>query len=191
MGTSKPKQKPKMRYESNELLLIKNVFNENSDILMAMRKVFFQVKLKKSEIDLLKPITQSKEVMKLLRKTYLPELELDAPVGQLIDLWLTVDNKDKTPMEAVLALRVRSRLMALIEVGLQRFGNLDGDVSGNIVNYKPDFEKDDTDNYVEFTSRNALITHTEFQLAQIRALSERKEETKEETEKRLGMDSTK
>lgn len=189
MGTTKPKAKPKMRYESNELALIKNVFHENSEILMAMRKVFFQVKLERSEMELLKPITQSKEVMALLRKTYLPELELDAPVGQLIDLWLTVDNAEKTPMEAVLALRVRERLMQHLEAGLKRFKDLGAPVKGIIVDYKPNFDQDDEEGYVEFIARNALITHTEFQLAQIRALSEKKEETVEEAKKRMGMDS--
>lgn len=184
------KTKPKMRYENNELGIIKSTFSENPAILLALRKVFFQAKLTKADLETLKPIRENKAVQELVRKTYLPEIELDTPIGQVIDLWLTVDSKDKTPIESTLALKVRSRLMELIEAGLARLETDKTEPTQKIIDFKPDFNLSDEDLYIEWTARNGVITHSEFQLSQISVLAERKDETPEETKKRIAMNST-
>jgi len=184
------KTKQKMRYENNELGLIKSTFSENPALLLALRKVFFQAKLTKDDLEVLKPVRENKAVQALVRKTYFPEIELDTPIGQVIDLWLTVDSKDKSPLEARLALMVRNRLMELINAGLARLETEDVKPTQKIIDFKPDFSLSDEDLYVEWTARNGLITHTEFQLSQLAVLAERKDETPEETKKRLAMNST-
>jgi len=178
-----------MRYENNELGIIKSTFSENPAILLALRKVFLQVELSKADIEVLKPIRENEVVQALVRKTYLPTIELDAPIGQIIDLWLTVDSKDKTPMESVLALKVRTRLMELIETGLTRLETDKTEATEVVVDWKPDYSLEDDELYVEWTARNGVITHTEFQMSQISVLAEKKEETPEQTAKRLKMDS--
>jgi len=185
------KTKQKMRYGNNELGLIKNTFGENPALLLVMRKVFFQAKFTKTDLDTLKPIRENDAIKELIRKTYLPEIELDTPIGQVIDLWLTVDNKDKSPEESTTALKVRARLMELIEAGLKRLESDDTKPTEEIIGFKPDFSLDDEKLYVEWTARNGLITHSEFQLSQLVVLAEKKNETPEETKKRLAMNSTK
>lgn len=184
------KKKQKMRYGDSELGIIKSTFSENPAILLALRKVFLQAKLTKEDLEVLKPIRENKAVQSLVRKTYLPELELDAPIGQMIDLWLTVDNKDKSPMESTLALKVRARLMELINAGLARLETDKTDATEKVIEFKPDFELDDENLYVEWMARNGVITHTEFQLSQLSFLAEKKDETPEELKKRLQRDSS-
>lgn len=184
------KKKPKMRYGDNELGIIKSTFSENPALLLVMRKVFFQAPLTKGDLDVLKAVRENKAVQSVVRKTYLPEVELDAPVGQIIDLWLTVDSKDKSPEESTTALKVRARLLELIEAGLKRLETDKTEPTEEIIKWTPDFELDDQKLYVEWTARNGLITHTEFQLSQLSFLAEKKNETPEETKKRLEKDST-
>lgn len=103
-----------MRITDAEMSLIKNTFAGNEDLL------------------------------KLLRKIFLPEYDAKAPLGQVVDLWMTLDVSQKTPEEA----------------------------------------------YALILARNQLIKHVEQQLIQLRFLAGKKDETVEETKKRLAQNST-
>jgi len=74
-----------MRFSDQELSLIKNTFKENETLL------------------------------KLLRKVFLPEIDPDAPLGQNIDLWMTVRLEDLTPDRALINLHARNSLIQHIE----------------------------------------------------------------------------
>lgn len=54
-------------------------------------------------------------LLKLLRKLFLPEYDPTAPIGQVIDLWMTVDVKDKTPEDAYVTLLARNQLITHVE----------------------------------------------------------------------------
>lgn len=107
--------KQEMRISDEELQLLKNTFSGNNDLL------------------------------KLLRKVFLPEISSKAPFGQNIDLWMTVKIDDLSPEEAIINLK----------------------------------------------ARNILINHIEQQLLQLYLLAGMKEETVEETKKRLSKNSSK
>lgn len=188
-----PKGRVPMRFNEKDLLLIKSLFKNNEALLYALRKVFFQVELNEQDIMTLKPIMDSEEALEVVKKTYYPEIDLDAPFGQVVDLWLTIDSKDKDPEEVYNALLVRQRLMELIKSGLNRLqGLVDGDIkTPKIINFAPDFETGYVDNYVEYTARNALISHTEMQLTQLLSLAGREEESAEELQARFKKNSTK
>lgn len=185
------KQSAPMRYGGQDLLLIKSLFKDNEPLLLALRKVFFQVELNDDDLNTLKVITSSDEAKKVLRKTYFPEIDLNAPFGQVIDLWLTVDSKDKDPEQVQRALFVRQRLMELIMAGLARLDNPSAEIKEKIIDYKPNFDQCDLDLYVEYTARNALISHTEFQLIQLMTLANQKSETLEEKISRMKKNSGK
>ena len=70
-----------MRFSEEELALIRNTFKGNEKLLRLMRKVF------------------------------LPEIEADAPLGQLIDLWCTVKVDDMLPEQALINLKARNSLI--------------------------------------------------------------------------------
>jgi hypothetical protein len=55
------------------------------------------------------------DLIKLLRKIFLPEITAKAPLGQNIDLWMTVKIEDLTPEEAVINLKARNTVINHIE----------------------------------------------------------------------------
>ena len=183
-------QKPKMRYDDKELSLIKATFADNETMLFTLRKVFLQADLSEEELKQVTKISKSPQALNLIRKTYSPGLEMDAPFSQMIDLWMTVDTKDLSPEQAVLALMVRSELQSLLEAGFARLANPKAKGTTEIVNYLPDFDEDDVSIYVTYVSRNSLISHTEKRLQELSFLAGRKEETVEETITRLQRDSS-
>lgn len=74
-----------MRFTNEELALIKATFKNNTDLLKLMRKVF------------------------------LPEIDPKAPLGQMIDLWMTVPVKEMTAEQAQVNILARNSLIMHVE----------------------------------------------------------------------------
>lgn len=74
-----------MRYSDEELTLIKKTFKGNEMLL------------------------------KLLRKVFLPEYDPNAPIGQVIDLWMTLDLGGLSPEQSQVRLWARNSLITHIE----------------------------------------------------------------------------
>lgn len=81
-----------MRYTDDELELIKRTYAGESGELL----------------------------LKLLRKTFLPELDPSLPVGQMLDLWMTVKIDDMSPQDALINLKSRNTLIAHLELQLMQ-----------------------------------------------------------------------
>jgi len=77
--------KGKMRYSDEELDLIKKTFKGNVKLL------------------------------KLLRKVFLPEYDPQAPLGQVIDLWMTLDLGGLSQEEQAIRLHSRNGLILHLE----------------------------------------------------------------------------
>lgn len=182
-----------MRITDAEFGLLKNTFSDNEMLVKAIRKVFFQVKLTEEEAVVFASAVSSKpEVIALLRKLLLPTIDADAPLHQVIDLWLTVNIREKTPDQSYCELLARDVLISYLE---QQFGQIEGakakktDISlEKLTNLS---EKSPLEAHVNILARNTAINHIEQQLSQILILAGRKEETVEETKERLQKDSTK
>ena len=54
-------------------------------------------------------------LLKLMRKMFLPELDPKAPIGQMIDLWMTIPIKDMTPEQAYVNLLSRNQLISHVD----------------------------------------------------------------------------
>ena len=78
-------QGSQMRYTDSELSIIKSTFKGNEELLKLMRKVF------------------------------LPELDPSAPLGQQIDLWMTVKIDDMLPEQAIINIKARNTLIQHID----------------------------------------------------------------------------
>jgi hypothetical protein len=63
-------------------------------------------------------------LLKLLRKVFLPEITADAPLGQNIDLWMSVRIEDVMPEQALINLKARNILIQHIETQLQALNAL-------------------------------------------------------------------
>lgn len=85
-----------MRISDVELELIKNTYSENDDLL------------------------------KLLRKIFLPELDVNAPIGQNLDLWMTMKIEDLSPEDALINLKARNTLIQHVEMCLGQLKILAG-----------------------------------------------------------------
>jgi len=186
----KNKQQRQMRYTNNELQIIKNTFAENDDLLKRIRKVMLQMPLNTLDLSILE-LGKKKEVLDILRKTFLPTLDPDAPLNQVVDLWMTIQITDKEPFIALPHLEARKKLIEYLEQQLRVLednGKEKIKFSELVIFNK---ETSDRDIYVNMIVRNTIVNHIEMQLAMLKILAGMKSETLEETQERLKKDSSK
>jgi hypothetical protein len=75
-----------------------------------------QMRITEDEIRMIKGMFKDNEpALKLMRKMFLPELDPTAPLGQMIDLWMSVSIKEMTPEEAYVRLEARNTLISHID----------------------------------------------------------------------------
>ena len=75
-----------------------------------------QMRFSNEELDMIRgTFADNEPLLKLLRKVFLPEIDPNAPIGQLIDLWMTVDIKDKSAEDAITNLRARNELISFVD----------------------------------------------------------------------------
>lgn len=191
MADKPQKKEQTMRYSDEELSLIKSAFADNQELLFAVRKHFLQMPLDAIDQDLLKVFKESAPLMKLMRKSYLPELEADAPINQEVDLWMTIDIKDKLPQQAWPLICSRADLITYLDEQLRRLAG--EDIKPTITfESLSQIKSDNPDStYVNLLTRNTIIQHNEMQLFQMKVLGGMKNETVEQTKERLSKDSNK
>ena len=85
-----------MRFTEEELKIIKDTFTDNVPLL------------------------------KLLRKVFLPEYDHKAPLGQTVDLWMTLDLGSLTDQQAMQRIWARNTLITHIEQQLIQLNILAG-----------------------------------------------------------------
>lgn len=74
------------------------------------------MRIKPEEVDLIKSVFKGNtQLLKLMRKIFLPEVEADAPLGQNIDLWMTIPLQNLTNEEKIANLIARNNLIQHIE----------------------------------------------------------------------------
>jgi len=78
-----------------------------------------QMRFTDEELGLIKTTFKGNEkLLKLLRKVFLPEYDPNAPLGQVIDLWMTLDLGQLTPQEQAVRIYARNSLISHIETRL-------------------------------------------------------------------------
>ncbi len=183
------KQK-QMRFNDVELGLIKNTFVENEALLKAIRKFFLELPMSEQEELLVR--NMSKEVKAVVRKTFLPELEGDAPFHQVIDLWMTLEIKGKDVDTVYTDALAREELIKYINGKLLEIeGVLPETQEIKFSDYVTIDDKDPLEVYIGLTVRNTMLAHVEMQLNQFQVLAGQKDETVEETKERLFKNSSK
>jgi hypothetical protein len=88
-----------------------------------------EMRFKEGEIELIKSVFKdNEELLKTLRKIFLPEITADAPLGQNIDLWMTIPVGQMSEQQAIINLVARNQLIQHIEsqlLQLKRLANTD------------------------------------------------------------------
>ncbi|MFP5260986.1 MAG: hypothetical protein ACLGJB_03670 [Blastocatellia bacterium] len=75
-----------------------------------------QMRITDAELSLIKnTFAGQDELLKLMRKIFLPEIDPTVPLGQNIDLWMTVKVDDLEPEQAIVNLKARNTLITHIE----------------------------------------------------------------------------
>lgn len=186
------KKKQVLRYSDSELKIIKDVFADNLELLQAIRKVFLQIPLDAIDQSLLSTV-KSPAILSVIRKAYLPEIDAKAPLHQIIDLWMTVEIKGKEPKSAYLEMVAREKLISYLDQQLRYLEGTQDDnfeiVFSDLVKVLPKTKADEM--YANIIVRNTVIQHSEMQLAMFEVLAGQKNESVEETKKRLEKNSTK
>ena len=90
------KQKGEMRITDAELSLLKNTFADNDALLKILRKIFF------------------------------PEITAEAPIGQNLDLWMTLNVDNMSPEDALINLKARNTVIGHVEQCLMQIKLLSG-----------------------------------------------------------------
>lgn len=190
------KKKQTMRFNDAELSLMKNTFSENEELLKAIRKVFLQMPLDAIDISIIVGTFKGKkELMALMSKTFKPELDPNAPLHQLVDLWMSLDLKDKALSEMMPIFQARKLLIDLLDQQLKALADISEEKEqfsvidiASLVEIKG---KDIGELYSNLMARNTLITHIDSQLTQLSILAGQKEETVEQIKERLMKDLNK
>lgn len=182
---------PNGRFTDEELGLLKNAFSESFPVLRLLRVIFLQMPMsEQDEIEWRRIFKGNKELCKLMKKIFLPELDADMPLMQQIDLYLTLNIADKEPEHACLLIDAREVVVQYLYQQLEILEE-GGDADLHLSELLSTDNKTGIERFRDFLARNAIITHVEQQLNQIYMLAGKKTETPEETIKRLSQDSSK
>ena len=166
------------RITSDEKEILKQYFLGNEALLLALRNLFFGFKLTDGEKTILGQLHQGL-IRQLLRKIFLPEITRDIPIGQSVDLWMTV--KLDIPERDKMNIRARQLLIDDLEKALKTLDTLDNSGVSLKIDKTPE----------GITYRNTFISHIELQLLAIRSMANEKIESSEQQTERLLKDSMK
>lgn len=184
------KKKQTRRYSEEELSIIKNTFADNDELLKAIRKEFLQDKLNAVDLALLEMVKKP-AILKILRKTILPEIDTTAPIHQVIDLWMTLQINDKLTEIVMPQIWAREKVIKYLEQQFNRLEDRNAKLEIKFEELTPSRDKLDNDNYADLVARNTIVNHIEMQLNALLFLAGSKDETVEQTMERLNKDSNK
>ena len=75
-----------------------------------------QMRITPEEIAIIKrTFKDNTSLVRLMRKLFLPELDPKAPIGQMVDLWMTLKIDELSPEEAMVNLKARNLLITHVD----------------------------------------------------------------------------
>lgn len=108
-----------------------------------MNKTGQQMRLSDTDLSIIKnTFADNEELMKVLRKVFLPELSADVPLGQNIDLWMTLKVDDLEPEQAIINLKARNTVIQHLEMCLMQLNVLAGSKEETVEATKERLKKD-------------------------------------------------
>jgi len=177
----------KMRVSDVEIALLNGLFADNEALLIAIRNLFLGISTDEENKFVEDAFAGKKEALALMRKMFLPELAPEIPIGQTIDLWRTVDIKDKDDHEFLGQMIATNTLIEHLETSLKLL--VDTGIKGVDLTINP--KKIDKYTKPEILARNNFISHIEGVLMQMKVLAGMKNETPEQIKERIAKNSTK
>ena len=178
----------KMRYSDTELSLIKNTFAGDDVYLYAVRKHMLGTVLSEGEQNIINQL--SDEVKKLLNKVFNPTIDGDAPIFQLVDMQmgLNQDLKGITREHGENLIEIKRIEMNYIKSRLNKLDDIDS-YEGLTLSQMADLSQPDA--YMNIIARNYLLSYIDSFCNELRNLAGQKEETVEQTIAKLSKNSAK
>lgn len=178
-------------YTKEELAVIADAFYDNEELLTAIRNFFFQFELTAAEISIINEFVKT-DAYSILYKTFLPELSSDAPITHNVDLWVSINTKEKLPEDSVLEMRAR---LIVVNYLKEQFNRMEKGTSENIkLSDMVYAESKSTDQaFIEMSARNSIISQISGNLTNLRntAFQEKTKMTPDEISKMLKLRSNK
>ena len=102
-----------------------------------------EMRITDAELGLIKmTFAENDTLLRLLRKVFLPEIELNSPIGSQVDLWMTIPIENLTAEEALINLKARNSLIQHIEMCLMQLKLLAGKKEETVEDTKAKLKKD-------------------------------------------------
>lgn len=180
------------KFNDGEISLFKNTFCENTTLLKLVSNVFLQLELSETDKTILtNAFKGNRELLKLMRKKLVAELDPNSPLGLNSDIWKEIKTQDVSPEMVLLDIKAKGVVLALLEEGLKKLADIDYKY---VVEMKDlvDFKGQSADNiYSNLKGRNDFLNHISSQMFSILTLSGMKDETVEDIKQRMAMNSSK
>lgn len=184
----------KLMYNDKELLLLKQTFAENDDLLKAVRNLLFGVDISLAEKEAIKNTFSNPDVLKAVRHKIYGLNNFDTPIGQLSDFWMGIEqqifgaNKD-TIYQAVM---VKELCLGMFTKAFKLLENPDGErVSLGVKSLKDSIKSEVDELHPELIARNLYMKAIDGGLFTILTIAGKKDETIDELYKRLEKNSNK
>ncbi len=135
-----------------------------------------------------------KNLSTLIHKAFLPQLDGDAPINQVVDLWYLLQIMDKEPLQALPHIKAKDLIIKYLTQQLKVLSDEDSTIKiyfKDLIKLPDNDAEIVTNSYVNLIVRNTIIQFTEQQLLTLKMLAGKKDETTEETIKRLQTNSNK
>jgi hypothetical protein len=86
-----------------------------------------QMRITDAELATIKSLfAENEEGLKIMRKIFLPEIDYDAPLGQVVDMWMPVEVDEVSPEQAIINIKARKTLIVHVESCLMQLRTLAG-----------------------------------------------------------------
>ncbi len=180
-------------FSNGELALMKNTFADNEELLYAIRAILLQFPLTAAQYDSLRA-QLTPEVLAVVRKRIFPDLDPEAPLGQLGDIYqtLTTDLRSKSVEDMAPLFAAKKLERDYLEQQFAVLKSLDFEKEQKIkLDALAVITDDMYTNYVQTTARNFLLGYIDPMLLGIKTLAGQKEETPEQQKERLTRNSNK
>lgn len=179
-----------LRFSEKEISLFKALFGDNEDLLFIIRKVMLGFDITKAERAQLTGLTN--ESIALIEKSFLPQVDPEAPLFQLVDmdLGLTAELKPLDVKQAWPVIQAKQLEKKYVAQQLSVIGGTD--IVDPILLDQMTATDDEEQSYVNLVARNYLLSYIDSNIFQIKLFANKKDkETPEETNERLKKESSK
>lgn len=175
--------------DNNETETLKKAFAENDALLVSIKALLFGFPIKKSEADVIETTFRDKNVREAFRRKLYFKLSPTTPIGQGADYWYGTDTEiiGKDPETIKQIVNSKQSVLVMLEYAMKLLENPNLPKKITL-----EFAPTGDDPFqIELLARNKYINTVNTALVIIKTVSGMKNETVEETKRRLLTDSSK